>query len=551
MILVDEALSVVVEGGRWLMTAVRGGGSAMIAGALAGTLAVAFTLGGVWALRGRPGLKTPTCRRCASRLRGAGLALPETCPECGAALTDRRAVQWVRFRKQALTLAITAPVVLLGGSLLAVFMALWLMHLAEDAGRHLRRPRPRDVAREITALAAAPPQELEGAVAEDDSGLPAIGGADATVGDDRPPAPRLAAEIGAVREQFVERSNAALNLRLLCVGLDEIESAHGADESLIDQVRELAAELLEGRWVESGYSGDINGPLSAQPLLERLHRLGAVDDAWIRARLARPNSSISCVVPGRARPNSVVGVRIDSSLGLDVNAANITALLIDGAESLPEQPVRVVDGGLTAAGFPVPAAIGVHDVIVRWTEPHVVWNPESLDLELRPTSREATVSLDVQDAPELLEPVDDPDADPFRSRAASVLLEIRRCGARDAIVIDWAVPSRLQLAGTWSVHVDGEWRPITDAGAAGDRTFGYRLIRPPASGWSDTIELRFDPHPEPDRLVLPPLPSDLSPVEGMDRFIAGATRSRNGAWNRPTTLRLTRMPEQWRYLWRP
>jgi len=93
-------------------------------GALAGLLGVGFTLGGLWALRGRPALSAPHCRRCRSHLRGAGRDVPMTCPECGVSLARPESVRWLAFRRQPLTLAVTLPVVLLGGLILAVFASI-------------------------------------------------------------------------------------------------------------------------------------------------------------------------------------------------------------------------------------------------------------------------------------------------------------------------------------------------------------------------------------------------------------------------------------------
>lgn len=82
----------------------------VVTAALAGVVCSGTSLGVVWALRGRPRLARPRCRRCSMVL--APEQVDGTCSECGAPLHRPRATQWVRFRRQPLTLLITLPVLL-------------------------------------------------------------------------------------------------------------------------------------------------------------------------------------------------------------------------------------------------------------------------------------------------------------------------------------------------------------------------------------------------------------------------------------------------------
>lgn len=112
---------------------------------LVAVIAAAFVIGGFWALRGRAALRFPACRRCGSLLHGSADKLPERCTECGSALTARRSVLWLRFRRQPLTILITAPVVMLGGLTLSLGLMGFTMTSLE---RSINRARERMTAQD-------------------------------------------------------------------------------------------------------------------------------------------------------------------------------------------------------------------------------------------------------------------------------------------------------------------------------------------------------------------------------------------------------------------
>lgn len=110
-----------------------------IAGALFGLCASAFVLGALWALRGRPALRTPECRSCGSMLRiddaSGRPQLPDACPECGAECDRIGSVRWFRYRRQVATLGVTFPVVLVGGLALSGIATAIAMKALFDATR--------------------------------------------------------------------------------------------------------------------------------------------------------------------------------------------------------------------------------------------------------------------------------------------------------------------------------------------------------------------------------------------------------------------------------
>lgn len=139
-----------------------------LAGAAAGTLfglfALAFVLGALWALRGRPALQPPACRRCAALLRihdeSGAARLPEACPECGERCDRIGAVRWFRFRRQATTLGITFPVVLLGGLILSGVATTVAMRILIDSVRPIH-DGGRAVAEASMPTSALAMEELE------------------------------------------------------------------------------------------------------------------------------------------------------------------------------------------------------------------------------------------------------------------------------------------------------------------------------------------------------------------------------------------------------
>lgn len=122
--------------------ATRVGLAGATAGALSGLFASAFVLGALWALRGRPALRAPECRRCASLLRvdepSGAPRLPEACPECGERCDRVGSVRWFRYRRQAATLGVTLPVVLVGGLVLSGIATAVVMRLLVEGSRPIR-----------------------------------------------------------------------------------------------------------------------------------------------------------------------------------------------------------------------------------------------------------------------------------------------------------------------------------------------------------------------------------------------------------------------------
>lgn len=346
---------------------------------LAGVLAAAFVLGAAWALRGRAALRTPACARCRALLRGSGLEVPDRCSECGRSLDRPRAVLWLRFRKQALTLAITFPVVLLGGLALAIAAASYPM-----ASLHQQATEAREAGRRTARTAQPTPPTAAAGGATGDT----LGGA--TIGSEFSPIELLAhAPLPTLLERVWAGGEEGSSASVLAAEWadDQLRRFNDASPAEHDAILGFLADLGRGRqpqeamltptprsklderasliglvhWRDLAFR--LGGAIAHNDeLLAKADRLGALLLALYPPTIAWHPSSIN--------PGQPFMVRTQVLQSIDEVQARIESIRIDGREVWPvNQPEA--NGGETAGprGEPAvdlvaPVALGEHSVEV-------------------------------------------------------------------------------------------------------------------------------------------------------------------------------------------
>ncbi|MDZ4831951.1 MAG: hypothetical protein SGJ09_17380 [Phycisphaerae bacterium] len=513
----------VIDAALYLSGSPLGIGGSAIVGALTGALAVAFTLGGVWAIRGRAALSVPTCRKCSSPLRGAGHDIPEACPECGASLGERSAVRWHRFRRQPATLAITAPVVLVGGIMLAYAASAIIVREVFAWSVNEQRGWPR-------AIAPADPTVTEGETIVP-MRVPTIAESVATARHDEqrawsalkllPTRVETAPTAGKVaggydwgyahlfrRSPSDARFDFAPSWRLAPTDV----------ELMKDLVEELAGE--SGGSPCGSYSMIPNGVfVLAQTLLQR----GYVSPEWAGRVVERMAPFPRCVMSPCVKPGGQVGIRIFDERCGPVLMGRFLSIRLNG-EELFSRPfdARNILASEARTEFLAPDKEGEYDVDLDWVVvSSAVQRWAGSDLSERGSSR---LRLRVDRGPELLPATTTPSADPFARSDSSFTLMVTKLGERDLIQFASQFRSSIALVGQWSVEIDGTWRVLRDnSGLAG--LFGARkLVTPPKDGWPHTLHVRFDPSPD----IALTLPS-ISP-QGR---LTGYLRAFDAAWGAP------------------
>lgn len=526
---------------RWFLHGIDGVLPTALVGALTGTLAVAFTLGTLWALRGRGTLTVPSCRCCGAQLRGKGARLPDACPECGRSLDDRRAVRWLRFRRQPATLLITAPVVCIGGVLIAFTLASAIVRSGVDAAQM------RAVAAAVRDGRDEPPPAVE-TITVDDAGASRAS---------RVVWPSIAELVAAARPGTPDTDDAVerLIVRVLASAPAKADSRGGewcysprlARRELSDAVfrwtpperlsakdiasmRQLLAEGIVRRMVRpnrslqagfGGYPYEPNYPGLADALVRGGH-LSAAEVARIASECT-PRTR--CVVTPQVAPGAPVGVAVVPERG-DAMLVGSLRITIDG-EVVVEQPERWVQRFNTPlrAGFTAPSEPGDHVVDVEWcaTVSGVEWlGPFELS-----AVESARMPLRVARGPERIPSTRDPARDPFAITPIGVV--VAQQGNRDFVRLHIErEPGPTGLFGRWLIEIDGTWREL--GSSKGTHLGDMRFLSPPEGGWPETLRVRFEPDAEED------LVQRLTP--GVSLMAAAYVRALDAAWVEPREFRL-------------
>jgi hypothetical protein len=529
-----------------LTSPVNGEISALLFGALAGILAVAFTIGGLWALRGRATLVPPNCRRCRSQLRGEGTHAPSTCPECGADLSRSGAVRWLRFRRQPLTVAITAPVVLFGGCILAIWAAHELMQVGDGTWRAWQRSR---------VVAPAGLDAASDALADDSAAI-----------EDGPGPSRDILSIGLVPGVTVVRlSPPSMATRVRAYraqrqigwgdlsGIVEALRAETRSSALTDAdvslLRDLARDLLAGGPRAGAMVPGLRPTGDVAPgveLVNQLMQLGYVDMPWVEEAVRHANQSMRVVAPPAVRQGEIVGVRLLDDVGDRAGALRLVSIHRGDEEVLRPTTTRGVPTYLPFGAFLAPDEVGVDEVRVTWEGPELTCSESGdphrpVSIEVATAPRTAVVRYDVVAGAESLPAVTDPARDPISAMGSALQLAVRECGERDALIVMVGNVTAVQVEGRWSVDVDGAWHDVTTSTLGAYAGRQGVLVRAPRGGWPDEVRLRFDPIPGvSDRLLAPPAAVRSNPNM---MYLAAPRRGVEAAWVVPREYTLRRTDE--------
>lgn len=462
-----------------------------------GALASAFVLGAAWALRGRPSLRAPVCRRCDSGLSRDAANDLGVCTECGAKLDGVGSVRWFRYRRQFLTLTVTLPVVLGCGLMLAgIVGALGAKALRDSIRRaglavhrdsapvndDLRLPQS---AREdlVAALCATSQEELLTALEP----LMANGRFGEWLGvDERPLVGELLDRIAT--ELAASDTPAGLRPRLFA-----------SLEPIAQWFKDWRAWTeVEQRAVEAGLDGDLR---------------------WIGPRRSRSDQPlvVALLRPVSIAPAAGWRMQVESRfgrLGSDQLSSTTEEIYYTLQPPINEDVVR--------------AEITVTIAPLFWTGQILAEFKRDLEVE-------------IIDGPELLDPPDDPAVDPFADGASSVWRAIvSRAGERWLFLLNYGTASdRAGLAGSLIVTIDGLALTfeLPTPGVATRRSFA-RLFEPRTRELPSSIELRYVPNPSDPPILMPVSDSPLDPrSRAMSRVI-------RGWWNKPAVLRMEPADEQ-------
>ncbi len=478
---------------------------------LGGLLASAFALGGLWALRGRAALRVPECRRCRSLLRGEGLEVPARCSECGADLAPRGAVRWLRFRRQPTTFLITAPVVLIGGSVLALCLAAFLVFglggLISDfdrmaaARRELAQP---------TRPTPSNPQIV----------LPAE--------SDEWSDPSLARDIATARAGGSDGSAAFASLAARAAGLVMPEGSdlvRKVKRQEADSLHALLRDYLSGTIPEKPFPADRQWgrhyalALQAVQALQWMTRGGFITREELLADTARFRGSIRVLAPQEVEPGTVIpfhlwcdepaflqDLRIE---GIRLGTSTVYRQRFEGELARCKTPQR--EGSIR---YDVGWALGDSEggTPDPKTDPGRLRGVVAVDIEVssRPGRYASAEESDLAVAPTL-------------DRVETQVV-LRPLGGRDGLW--WSVRSSadgfIELAGSWTLEA-GERFELGAQDGNGSAA-GSALLRAPAGGWPERLALHFTPRAD----LLGELPSGALP---------GAPFLR---WTEPFTLHFER-----------
>lgn len=458
-------------------------------GVFAAIVGAVFSLGGAWALRGRAALTTPRCSRCGFSLRGAGTELPTNCPECGRSLRKAGSVRSLRYRRQALTVGITAPVVAIGGFAIGTVAAMWIVSVVRAAISDVT------VGQSGTPIVSALQPKAD-----------APGDIDLSEYRHRPARDLLAHFWPDVSSDVTALPSVVENYTAQC---RRQRYTLPTANRLLDAVAMGAfteAEVRRGRANQGAWRG------SRLHLVAPLLQSGDASPAWY-ARLISPPEISQTIVP--VAPESVQA------------GSTMTLRLVDIDPSCATRPpwtyrihdVKATDaeGGVINAGrvtssrspgysLRAPGVLGPMTISVTWSDAFyqtggVVEAVVEVTTDVTRLRRHPAVE------------------EPFVEMQLAVL----PLAERDAITFEHVNSEGVALLGTWSVNIDGRWIPMMTERAHWASASGGVLAPAPKSSWKDRerVRVRFVPWAdnEVDRL----LPS-LSTAAGGSVLARNASR---------------------------
>ena len=455
--------------------------SAAIGAASGVALGFACVWFGFSAGRGWHGLERPRCTRCRNLLRAEGESLPSRCSECGADVTLRGAVLWLRRHRSGWSLALTVPVACVGGIAIGALTGGMAEYATRDAVLQLFR----DDAANLLFLMD---QWESGNQTQQYEAREAI---ERTVISER----RLF--------DYATMTTVFDRLRKRLAALD-----HEPNDYEAQGVAALGVQMIN-RLVERNF-------------IDR-----ATADAVIRPAIRRA----ALIVPHLVFESDPIPVAINSYWP-NIAVARVSA---DGVA-----PMWLTGFGRreSIAAFDTP---GVYQVTVEWGEQFVDVYPIAL-MQSSPPSTEAiaeffnqapeqrreVLHIEVTDDIErLAAPVTDPALDPFAAGGARLFVSLTARGGARQIDVGATGPRAALLVGQWTVTIDGTEYPLPVRQPSG----GAALLLPDGE-FPQSIELRFTPQ-------APEAPSE-STTNSIDRL-----RFERPRWGVERVLHCERIDSSW------
>ncbi len=459
----------------------------LVAATLSAILSIAFIIGGLWALRGRPALRVPGCRRCDASQHGEGVVVPKLCTECGAAQVSPHSVRWVRFRKQPLTLLITAPVVLIGGTCVAVLLVRGFVNSVDARATRMRDTR--ELVAKFRASSAVNQAWPRGPLIDSAMSIEEV--------------------IGIAREGGAKGTEAFLSI-VNWIGTRMIESQE-LDPAMTFLEAVAARSIPSAPFVDRsahatpGDNSDLrttSGWRSAT-----LIALGALNANYpsvrerSRALAERLLPTPEILAPSCVRPGAPMTIR-GAIGGEPVNVlVRILTISIDGATvwSLG------LGNDLKAMGPSVnaPSAVGAHVLEVQWAV--VLLNntwPALQVSESEPILSGTTSHSFLVDAgPELLPRESLGKYERFD--ISSTWFFVERIDDVEQIQLVVQLRGGIAMEGNWDVERAGSWQHVGEQKVSDGSYFNRVILLEHTAEWPDVIRLRFTPSTALDAVVLP------------------------------------------------
>ena len=470
---------------------------------ITGVLAVAFMLGGFWALRGRAALRMPACRRCLALLRGSGVDVPTRCSECGADLEQPFAVLWLRFRRQPATVLLTAPVVLLGGTSLAVVAAAFLLSPVLTARR---LGKAVEISKNVqSAPIGSPVQEPEPTALESIHAMSAMS------------IPNL---LEAVRSGG-EPGTAGLVLLVERIGI-QADTDAGITDAEVDATLALIRDLALGKaphqpFITPARNSDVGDRAETAALtgwrtaalrtlaVIRYDRPQHAAMIELLARQLLPRTEMWH--PKRVAPMSPIEVRVKVLTDPGAVVSRITRVRIDGEERWPTESLEM---GTEFVVLLAPPDEGEHLLEVTWVDEvpmdgDTVPSLSPVHEQLCRIERSRATHITVAKGNERLDPVDragGQDRDLIELVAVSSSVSVN--SSKDLVYFFVVPTGPLAFEGRWEIEAGADgWRTVGEQRASDGDSVTFPWLAPSALTAGPSIRMRYTPAASLDRVTLP------------------------------------------------
>lgn len=494
-------------------------------------------------LRVGPVLAPPTCRRCSQVVGSDADVGPIRCNECGIDLRGPDRIIRSRFVRVRVAAALVAAVTLILGGVAArgyYAVGLGAVTAVRESGDNARRgqqsaasspqPRPGEAFRPSLWLAPAlPPAGLVAMAQTEFAGMDLNKAHWAIMDGQRAP-------------DLERRLRARVALDLLVAAVERQSPMAEVDlpierlsMSVIGSGRVPLSDAVVATFAEGASQGIVDWQRLTAPARSVLAERGT-PRVSVPSQVA-PGSLVCAVVTRRDHP---------------VNGwCAIDEILIDGVPAQIVASEGRADRALVAVC--TPAALGTHDVVVRWRsgvaipDPEERWSfpvPRGIDASahsLAAVVGETRRQLHVAAEPPRLQRATDADDEPLRAGLGRVRLSVlgggTGAGSRTAVLLRFSGNSLLAWDGSVEVEKDGAWVPVLTLDPShGPLPLVSALLPIPRDALGEELRLRYTPRTLETSATLASVQCDAStvPPRAIER---GAV---SHVWSRTTVYTLRR-----------